>query len=89
MKLAEKIKTWPVLALHRFEALEKELIALEERVTALEPKKVEPKKEEAKLYTPPAPPAPSPLMPMNTPKPDPLDELNRGQKYDPVVKPGA
>lgn len=49
--------------------LEEILVELDARLTALEPKKAETKKEGAET------------------KPD-FDELNRGQKYDPVVKTG-
>jgi hypothetical protein len=36
--LADRIKTWPMLAAHRFEHIEAVLISFEERLAALEPK---------------------------------------------------
>jgi hypothetical protein len=36
--LADRIKTWPMLAAHRFEEVEAVLLSLEARLTALEPK---------------------------------------------------
>jgi hypothetical protein len=51
MTLAEKMKRWPMLAAHRFEELETELLLMEERLTALEPKKMEAKPSFAQSET--------------------------------------
>ena len=41
MNLTERMKNWPMLATHRLDEVEAVLLSFEERLTALEPKKVE------------------------------------------------
>lgn len=41
MKLSERMKHWSALTVHRVAEIETELLSMEERLTALEPKKVE------------------------------------------------
>ena len=48
MKLAEKIKFWPMLAVHRMAEIELVLLSFEERLEKLEPKKAEVKPDEPK-----------------------------------------
>ena len=42
MKLSERMKHWPALTVHRVAEIEATLVSFEERLTALEPKKVKP-----------------------------------------------
>jgi hypothetical protein len=76
--LADRIKTWPMLAAHRFEEVEAVLLSLEARLTALEPKQAgnsifAPAKPEVKVklapFVPISPPVPipGPLAPIPEP----------------------
>jgi hypothetical protein len=71
MNLAEKIKNWPILAVHRFTEIEAILLSFEARLTALEPKKAEVKVESNPPFVPPIPigPAPPFVPPVVTPTP--------------------
>lgn len=68
MKLSEKMKHWPALTVHRVAEIEAALVSMDERLTALEPKKVE--KPEVK----PAPFVPVSSFPLIPADPAPIPE---------------
>ena len=66
MKLAEKIKFWPMLAVHRMAEIELVLLSFEERLEKLEPKKAE-VKPDPKPEPKPDEPKPTILTPHEPP----------------------
>ena len=79
MKLSERMKHWPALTVHRVAEIEATLVSMEERLIALEPKKVEKPEVKPAPFVPvssfepiPAPPAPIPepsVLPVGKPEP--------------------
>jgi hypothetical protein len=98
MKLSERMKHWPALTVHRVAEIEAALVSMEERLTALEPKKAEVKEVKPAPFVPvssfepiPAPPAPIPepsVLPSPTPTlmPTPFEPVRLGPtpSYNPL-----
>ena len=74
MKLAERMKHWPALTVHRVAEIEAALVSMEERLIALEPKKAEVKEVK-----------PSPFLPISSQGPIPAPP---GPIIEPSVLPG-
>ena len=69
MKLSERMKHWPALTVHRVAEIEAALVSMEERLTALEPKKAEVKEVKPAPFMPISSQGPVPAA--TTPIPEP------------------
>jgi hypothetical protein len=69
MKLSERMRHWPALTVHRVAEIEAVLVSMEERLTVLEPKKVEKPEVKPAPFVPISsfPPVPAPSTPIPEP----------------------